>query len=454
MAQQTSTPLTFTVRRHPTELIVPAKPTPRELKPLSDIDDQGGIRFNITQFHIYPGNPKMGYKNPASVIREALAKTLVFYYPFAGRLKEGPGKKLTVDCSAQGVLFIEAEADVTLKQFGVTLQPPFPCSEELLYDVPGSNGIVDSPLLLMQVTRLLCGGFIVAIRHNHNMCDVHGYIQFMTALTEMAQGASKPSTLPVWQRELLCARDPPRVTYPHREFDEVPVTDDMIIPFDDMVHKSFFFGPTEISAIRRFVPTHLKRCTTFDVITACIWRCHTIALQPNPEDDMRLLVIVNARSKFKTPLPVGYYGNVICSPAAVSKARDLCNKPLGHALELVRKAKSQVSEEYMRSVADLMAIRGRPTSAFGSYIVSDLTRTSLLELDFGWGNAVYAGPDNPLAGFYTRYINHKGESIIVVPVQLPRYAMKRFAEELDRMLVPDDKGDHVIQEHLATLSRL
>ncbi|KAJ0503246.1 putative 13-hydroxylupanine O-tigloyltransferase [Helianthus annuus] len=93
----------------------------------------------------------MGYKNPASVIREALAKTLVFYYPFAGRLKEGPGKKLTVDCSAQGVLFIEAEADVTLKQFGVTLQPPFPCSEELLYDVPGSNGIVDSPLLLMQV---------------------------------------------------------------------------------------------------------------------------------------------------------------------------------------------------------------------------------------------------------------------------------------------------------------
>ncbi|KAJ0872664.1 putative 13-hydroxylupanine O-tigloyltransferase [Helianthus annuus] len=30
-----------------------------------------------------------------------------------------------VDCSGEGVLFIEAEADVTLEQFGVALQPPF-----------------------------------------------------------------------------------------------------------------------------------------------------------------------------------------------------------------------------------------------------------------------------------------------------------------------------------------
>ncbi|KAJ0872672.1 putative benzyl alcohol O-benzoyltransferase [Helianthus annuus] len=101
-----------------------------------------------------------------------------------------------------------------------------------------------------------------------------------------------------------------------------------------------------------------------------------------------------------------------------------------------------------------MATKGRPSSTTGSYIVSDLTRTSLLELDFGWGKAVYAGPDLPVAGFYTRYINHKGESIIVVPVQLPGNAMKRFAEELDYMLAPDDRDDLGIPEHVATLSKL
>ncbi|KAL8214454.1 hypothetical protein R6Q57_003903 [Mikania cordata] len=446
--------MTFIVRRHPQEFIVPAKPTPRELKHLSDIDDQEGFRFHIPLIHIYKRSPKMGNKNPASVIREALAKVLVFYYPFAGRLKEGPSRKLMVDCSGESVLFIEAEADVTLEQFGTEVQPPFLCRDELFYDVPSLGSILGSPLLVIQVTRLVCGGFILAVRLNHTMCDAFGYVQFMKALCEIANGASIPSTMPVWQRDLLCARDPPRVTCAHHEYDEVTDTNATIIPIDDMEHRSFFFGPTQISAIRRFVPQHLKHCTTFEVLTACLWRCRTIALQPNPEDEMRMMTIVNARLKFKPRIPVGYYGNVFGYPAAVSKARDLCNKPLGHALELVMKAKSEVTEEYMKSVADLMVIRGRPAfTNVGSYIVSDLTRTGLLELDFGWGNAVYAGPDIHVAGFYTRYINHKGESGIVVPLWLPDVAMKRFVKEFNNMLACDNNV-HVIQEHVTPHSKL
>ncbi|KAJ0735918.1 putative benzyl alcohol O-benzoyltransferase [Helianthus annuus] len=451
--QTTTTPLTFTVRRHPPELIVPAKPTPRELKPLSDIDDQECLRFHIPFFHFYGSNPKMGNKNPASVIREALAKALVFYYPFAGRLKEGPARKLMVDCSGEGVLFIEAEADVTLEQFGVALQPPFPFREELLYDVPGSSGILDSPLFLIQVTRLLCGGFILAVRFNHTMCDGFGYAQFMTTLSEMTNGASVPSIFPIWQRELLCAREVPHVTCTHHEYDEVADTNGKIFTLDDMEHRSFFFGPTQISALRRFLPTHLKSCTTFEVLTASLWRCRTIAIQPNLEDDMRLMIIVNARSKFKPMIPVGYYGNVFGFPAAISKAQDICNKPLGYTLELVMKAKSEVTEEYMRSITDLMVIRGRPLfTTVGSYMVSDLTRFGLLELDFGWGKSVYAGPDHHIAGFYTRYINHKGESGILVSVWLPSIAMKRFVEELGNMLT-QDIDDHVIHEDVPLISK-
>ncbi|KAK9057624.1 hypothetical protein SSX86_022460 [Deinandra increscens subsp. villosa] len=452
MAQAPS-PLTFTVRRNPPELIVPAKPTPRELKPLSDIDDQEGFRFHVRLIHIYQQNPKMGNKNPASVIREALAKVLVFYYPFAGRLKEGPGRKLMVDCSGQGVLFIEAEADVTLKQFGAEIRPPFPCKDELLYDVPGSSGILDSPLMLIQVTRLLCGGFILVVRFNHTMSDAFGYVQFMKALSEMANGASSPTILSVWQRELLCARDPPRVTCTHREYDELPDKDGVIITPDDMECMSFFFGPAQISAIRRFVPTNIKRCSTFDMLTACLWRCRTIALQPNPKDEMRMIVIVNARSKFNPPIPIGYYGNVFAHSVAISKARDLCNKPLGHALELVMRAKSEVTEEYMKSVADLMVIRGRPRLTNVGYIVSDVKRNGLLEIDFGWGKAVYAGPDFQVSSSFTRYINKKGESGILVPIWLPGVAMKRFVEELNNLLAPDNK-DHVIPEHLTTISKL
>lgn len=153
--------LAFTVRRCEPELVAPSQPTPRELKLLSDIDDQEGLRFQIPVIQFYRYDPSMTGKDPVEVIRKALAKTLVFYYPLAGRLMEGPNRKLVVNCTADGVLFIEADADVTMKQFGDALQPPFPCWEELLYDVPGSSEVLNAPLLLIQVCIYLSSLFII-----------------------------------------------------------------------------------------------------------------------------------------------------------------------------------------------------------------------------------------------------------------------------------------------------
>ncbi|KAL0462950.1 UNVERIFIED_CONTAM: Benzyl alcohol O-benzoyltransferase [Sesamum latifolium] len=143
--------LTFKVTRQKPELITPAKPTPHEFKPLSDIDDQEGLRFQLPTIQFFRKNPAMDGKDPVKVIRDAVARALVFYYPFAGRLREMAGRKLVVECTGEGVLFIEADADVTLQQLGDALEPPFPCLEELLYDVPGSGGMVNCPLLLNQV---------------------------------------------------------------------------------------------------------------------------------------------------------------------------------------------------------------------------------------------------------------------------------------------------------------
>lgn len=142
--------LSFEVKRQPPEFIIPAKPTPTDRKPLSDLDDRQGLRYQLSGVQIYPSNPSMKNKDPVKVIREALAQTLVFYYPFAGRLREGPNGKLTVDCTGEGVVFIEADAGVRVEEFGEPLHPPFPCMDELLcYD--GSQGILNSPLMVIQV---------------------------------------------------------------------------------------------------------------------------------------------------------------------------------------------------------------------------------------------------------------------------------------------------------------
>ena len=94
MASSSAAPK-FTVRRRPEVLVAPAAPTPRELKRLSDFDDQVGLRFQVPVIQFYRRNESMGGKDPVRVIQEALAKALVPYYPFAGR-----GSESTMDGSS------------------------------------------------------------------------------------------------------------------------------------------------------------------------------------------------------------------------------------------------------------------------------------------------------------------------------------------------------------------
>ena len=182
----TPTSLVFKVRRCKPEVVAPAKPTPHEFKQLSDIDDQESLRFQIPLIQFYKYDPSMKGRDPVRVIREALAKTLVFYYPFAGRLREGPGRKLVVECTGEGIIFIEADADVTLEQFGDSLQPPFPCWEELLFDVPGSGGILNCPLMLIQVHML----FILDI-YIYIYIIVHRVIIYLTWMNNFVCLGSK-----------------------------------------------------------------------------------------------------------------------------------------------------------------------------------------------------------------------------------------------------------------------
>nr|CAB3481447.1 unnamed protein product [Digitaria exilis] len=179
--------LKLTTRRQPAVLVAPVAPTPRETKLVSDIDDQGALRFHMPAIQLYrrrEASSSMASDrrdDPVPVIRDAVAMALVHYYPLAGRIRELDGGKLAVDCTGEGVLFVEADADVRVDHFGDHIRPPLPCHEELLFDVPGSSAMLNSPLLLMQVTRLPCGGFVVAVRVHHAMADAQGILQFLQA---------------------------------------------------------------------------------------------------------------------------------------------------------------------------------------------------------------------------------------------------------------------------------
>ncbi|PIN19368.1 benzyl alcohol O-benzoyltransferase [Handroanthus impetiginosus] len=404
----TSKTLFFNVKRNEPQLVVAEKPTPNEIKQLSDIDDQEGLRFLLPVIFIYP--PIVGGKlDPVKIIRDGLAKALVFYHPFAGRIFEGPNRKLMVNCNNEGVMFVEADADVELKRLRDGILSIWPHVEEFMCKVEDCGGIIGCPLLFIQVTRFTCGGFILGIKLNHTMADIYGLMLFLNATSELLKSASTPSFPPVWQRELLSARSSPRITCTHYEFDEL-VSDDQN-PKDNFIRASIFFGSKEIQALRNQLPTNpILSYSRFDLITACLWKCRTIALEPNPRELSRVSIVVTGV---------------------------LCRSPLTYALDLVQQAKAQASQEYVKLVADLLVIKGRPKYATRlNYLVSDITSFRFDKFDLGCGKPLYAGV--PLAtstiSSYSNSKNDKGEDGVFVPICLPSLAMEKFQNELKKMI--------------------
>jgi hypothetical protein len=443
----------ISVRRSTPELVAPARPTPHEFKQLSEIDDQQGLRFYRSGIHIYPrcdGNSE----DPAAVIRTALAEALVHYYPIAGRIREASpgaaGGKLFVECTGEGAVFVEADADITLEDLGTVMGPPVPYHEQFLCEPDGAfigDTVVGRPLLFFQVTRMRCGGFVWGLQICHCMADAAGTAQILTAVSEFARGVpGAPTVPPVWAREILAARSPSQaITRHHPEYEPVPDAGrDKVYPGDALVHRNFFFGRREIATLRALAPPELgAKSSRFDLIAAFMWRCRANALMYNDEDLVRVQFVVNARGRkgMSLTVPAGFYGNAFSFAVAESAAGELRRRTYGDALLLVVNAKAHAMEDgHLQSVADLMAARGRPRFAVArTYVVSDITRAGLVDVDVGWGRAVYGGPATAtLATFHLAGRNEAGEDGVLVPMRLPAPAMERLKLEVAAGLTVDN----------------
>lgn len=148
MADAKTSTLEFIVKQGEPTMVLPAEETKKGLFFLSNLDQN--IAVIVRTVYCFKSDSR-GNEDAVEVLKNALSKLLVHHYPFAGKLTISAEGKLVVDCTGDGAVFVEAEANCTVQDIGDTAKPDPGTLGKLVYETPGAQHILQMPLLAVQV---------------------------------------------------------------------------------------------------------------------------------------------------------------------------------------------------------------------------------------------------------------------------------------------------------------
>ncbi|GLJ55493.1 hypothetical protein SUGI_1191640 [Cryptomeria japonica] len=366
-------------------LVPPCMPSPQDTLYLSNLDNQPVVRLVFNTLLVYEGCENK-LAEPAKTIREALSKVLVYYYPLGGRLRKKEDGKLQLECTGEGVLFVEAMVDNSLSVLR-DLEYLKPSFKQLLYTFPFSTDVEELHPMVIQVNHFTCGGFVVAVTFHHSVCDGRGLGQFLKGLGEMARGDAMPSVKPIWDRELL---KPSKLLVHDLDLIEEKrgsTSDSWPPPISkESIQISLSLESKAIKCMKQVIMQECGEiCTTFEIVTALVWRARTKALEIPYIQSMDVLFAVDGRESLNPPLPNGYYGNGFGVACAKATIHELMNQPLSYIVSIIKKAKMSITDKYLKSMIDEDQFTGDVSSNQGNILLSDWRWLGFNEVDFGSG---------------------------------------------------------------------
>ncbi|KAH9328487.1 hypothetical protein KI387_000595, partial [Taxus chinensis] len=365
--------------------VAPCLPSPKSILQLSSLDNITRCFVNVLL--VYDG---VSATDPAKTIREALSKVLVYYSPFAGRLRNKENGDLEVECSGEGAVFVEAMADnnITVLQ---DLDEYNPSLQQLIFSVPMDTNIEDLHLLSVQVTCFTCGGFVVGISSYHSICDGKGLGHFIKGMSEFSRGAFKPSLEPIWKREMVKLEDLMYLQFYH--FEVIPRP----LKFEKLVQAaSIGINFETINSIKRCMMEECKEnFSTFEIVAALVWLARTKTFQIPHSENVKLIFAVDMRTSFDPPLPKGYYGNAVGIAGAIDNVKDLLSGSLLHAVIIIQKTIFSLKENFISRILMKPSTLDVNMKHENVIFLANWRDLGFYEADYGCGNAVNVSPIDP-----------------------------------------------------------
>lgn len=236
----------------------------------------------------------------------------------------------------------------------------------------------------------------------HSFVDGCAALHFISTLSQAARGLD--ITLPPFiDRTLLQAGEIPSPKFPHIEYCTPPLLQKSGLTNDNDVSCAMFKITKEQVDILRGKTNksgNKESYSCYEMLAGHIWRCASQARNLREDQETKMFISVDGRSRLKPPLPQGYFGNAIFTSAPMAHVRDLVSKPVNYAASIIHEVLLQMDDQYMRSALDYLELQADFTTLIREphmfrcpniYIVS-WNRLPIYDADFGWGKPIFMGP--------------------------------------------------------------
>nr|GMC58310.1 shikimate O-hydroxycinnamoyltransferase-like [Ipomoea batatas] len=373
-------------------MVKPAKPTPSKKLWSSNVDLIVG-RVHLLTVYFYRPNGSSNFFDPKAM-KESLSRVLVSFYPMAGRMGRDGDGRLEIECNGEGALFVEAESDVIIDDFG-DFTPSLEL-RKLLPSVNTSGDISSFPLAFFQVTRFKCGGVSLGTGIFHTLTDGLSALHFINTWADLARGLSV-AIPPFIDRTILRAGDPPRPAFKHIEYDPPPTLLSKLQGANSSTTAMLKITPQQLALLKT---KSGHEGSTYEILAAHIWRCVCKARGLPDDQTTKLYIATDGRSRLCPPLPPGFLGNVIFTTTPVAESGELQTEPLARSAKRIHDALVRMDDEYLRSALDYLEcqpdlsklVRGSNYFASPNLNINSWTRLPVHNSDFGWGTPVHMGP--------------------------------------------------------------
>ncbi|KAL5574437.1 hypothetical protein UlMin_016136 [Ulmus minor] len=418
-------------------MVKPAEETPRKALWNSSLD-LVVPSMHTPSVYFYRPNGAQNFFDP-TVLKNALSRALVPFYPMAGRLRRDDDGRIEIDCNGEGVLLVEAETDSVVDDFG-----DFAPTMELRRLIPSvdySLGISSYPLLVLQFTYFKCGGVSLGVGMQHHVADGFAGLHFVNSWSDMARGLDL--TLPPFiDRTLLRARDPPQPAFQHVEYHPAPA---MKTPQETNAEGAavamFKITREQLNALKAKSQEggNTVKYSSYEMLSGHVWRSTCKARELPDDQETKLYIATDGRARLQPPLPPGYFGNVIFTTTPMALAGDLISKPIWYAASRIHDALTRMDNEYLRSALDYLElqpdlsklVRGAHTFRCPNLGITSWVRLPIHDADFGWGRPIFMGPGGILyEGLSFMLPSTENDGSLSVAIGLQPQHMKAFEKFL------------------------